>query len=405
MIRLWNVGTWDERLGFVAHPKLIHRIAFSPDGNTLASGSVDQTVKLWSCQDGSLVNTLRGHYERVTGLGYAPDGSLLASSSMDGAIKLWNGVQKPRPLAIKGHKAFWTVRVAYSADHLWLGLTTNILLTNPNGVSPVVNRTAIYHASSRRFVADVPGHPFVFAGDGRLATKTSDSAITLWSVSVAGVQEHAVLSAPAKLLLAPALASSTTFLASDSASNQLFLWDLKYPSKPRVIPRGSVRRHGDLQFSPDGRILFAADADKSTIEYWNTMTLEHDGSIPIGNSDYQAFALSPDGRTLAAMDSDHTLFLWDIRSRKKLRDLPGTKEWIVSLVFSPDGRTLVGGGIDGALKLYSLPCGSEVIALPAHKSICRSVSFSPDGSCIAAAGVDDLIKFWFAPTFPEIDAP
>jgi WD40 repeat protein len=64
-------------------------VAFSPDGKTLASGSYDNTIKLWRVSDGRLMKTLTGHGSSVLSVAFSPDGKTLASGSEDNTIKLW----------------------------------------------------------------------------------------------------------------------------------------------------------------------------------------------------------------------------------------------------------------------------------------------------------------------------
>src|SRR5579871_1471396 len=71
-------------------PEAILSIAFSPDGKLLASAGSDKLVRIWSVSTGKVVHTLKGHTDQVNGVAFSPDGKLLASASDDQTARLWS---------------------------------------------------------------------------------------------------------------------------------------------------------------------------------------------------------------------------------------------------------------------------------------------------------------------------
>ena len=74
----------------MGHTSVINSVAFSPDGNTLASGSRDWTIRLWDTRTGQHKKTLAGHKGVVNSVAFSPDGTTLASGSEDDTILLWD---------------------------------------------------------------------------------------------------------------------------------------------------------------------------------------------------------------------------------------------------------------------------------------------------------------------------
>jgi WD40 repeat protein len=93
----------------------IFSVAFSPDGKTLASGSLDGQIELWEVATGKLQATLKGHEDDVQSVAFSPDGKTLASASHDGTVKLWDVASGKEQATLSGHH-FWVWSVAFSPD-------------------------------------------------------------------------------------------------------------------------------------------------------------------------------------------------------------------------------------------------------------------------------------------------
>ncbi|HBL57444.1 MAG TPA: hypothetical protein DDZ80_02455, partial [Cyanobacteria bacterium UBA8803] len=87
-VKLWNLQG-KELLTLTRHQGLVLSVSFSPDGQTIASGSNDGTVKLWNLQGKELL-TLTGHQREVNSVSFSPDGQTIASASYDGTVILWD---------------------------------------------------------------------------------------------------------------------------------------------------------------------------------------------------------------------------------------------------------------------------------------------------------------------------
>ena len=117
-----SIGMWvyDVQTGepidlFTGHTDIVSSAAYSPDGSTLASGSWDNTLRLWDAHTGHLKTTLSGHKDRVVSLAYSPDGSTLASGSWDSTLRLWD-IHTGQPKTILIGHAHRVNAVAFSPD-------------------------------------------------------------------------------------------------------------------------------------------------------------------------------------------------------------------------------------------------------------------------------------------------
>ncbi|PYH28219.1 NACHT and WD40 domain protein [Aspergillus neoniger CBS 115656] len=181
--------SWSPNLQtFEGHSSSVSSVALSPDGRILASGSWDDTIKLWDPATGVEQRTLTGHSSLIFSVAFSPDGRTLASGSRDHTIKLWNPVTGVEQRTLTGHSST-VFSVAFSPDGRTLASGSDdktIKLWDP--ATGVEQRTLTGHSSTVSSVAFLP--------DGRiLASGSWDQTIKLWEPSSSGTRPRASSSA------------------------------------------------------------------------------------------------------------------------------------------------------------------------------------------------------------------
>ena len=99
-----------ELKALVGHQDAITAAAFSPDGQLVATGSLDHTARIWSVKDGSNVATLKGHSDELTVVAFSPDGQSLLTASRDGTVRIWSVSGGTERAVLRGHSGAVTAR-------------------------------------------------------------------------------------------------------------------------------------------------------------------------------------------------------------------------------------------------------------------------------------------------------
>ena len=231
-IWLWDLETGENIAMLKGHRSPVLDVLFSPDGETIASGSWNGLVKLWDVAMEENIATLGGHTAGVNSIAYSPDGTTLASGSTNGSVLLWDVATGENIATFEGHTA-GVNSVAYSPDGTTLasGSTNGTIL-----LWDVAEEKNIATLEARNLVYSV-----VFSPDGAiLASGSANGTILLWNVST--VQSVVTFEGHTDLISSIAFSPKGTKLASGSEDGTALLWDVSQYVTPVVyMPDANLR--------------------------------------------------------------------------------------------------------------------------------------------------------------------
>jgi WD40 repeat protein len=175
-VRLWDVATRKQRVVLGGHTDAVWCVAFSPNGKTVSSASADRTVKLWDATTGRERHTLSGHEDEARAVAFSPDGKTLASGGADWTLRLWDLATQKERAVLKGHRGAVQC-LAFSSDGKTLATGSSDESVKLWDLVTGKERTALLgHRSGISAIAFSPD-------DRTLASAGIDDAVRLWDLT------------------------------------------------------------------------------------------------------------------------------------------------------------------------------------------------------------------------------
>jgi WD40 repeat protein len=146
--------------------------------------------------------------------------------------------------------------------------------------------------------------------------------------------------------------------------------------------------------SPDGRAVAAGPAD-GAVSLWDVaLGKAMDRSPTPSLKGFQAVAFAENGRTLVTAGYGSPPCVWDVASGRRLREFGREPGWVTALAVSPDGGRVALGGYAGGIRIWDVTKGAEVCASPGHHGPLWKVLASPDGRTVVSTGEDNTLRLW-----------
>jgi WD40 repeat protein len=371
---VWDVATGRQLGEPLLHPDPVNAVAFSPDGKLALTGCQDGKARLWDLKSHTVVGRPFEHQGAVLAVAFHKDGKIAATGGADGTARLWdttNGEPIGEPLRHTGRDV---AALAFHPDG-------TMLLTG--GSDGIVKgwETATGKATNLVLKQGIPILAVAWSPDGKMVLSGDmNGNAFLWDVAT-GKPAGPPLLHPG-MALAVAFGPDGRTLATGTGGGRAHLWDVA-SRKPIGQP---LRHKGDvkaLSFSGDGKRLMTASIDGS-VRLWEPAAarpalLEPQVDPSVKQVLGVAMAIRPDRKVIAFNSLRGPIQLVDAATGKPVGPVRQASGPVMAMAFSPDGKKILVGGFKKTVRLYDADSWEPAGPVLAHTGPVTAVGFAAEG--------------------------
>ena len=381
LIKLWDINTQTLIQTLIGHTDNIYSIVVSPNVDIISSGN-DGSIRFWI--DGRCVRTIMAHQKPVCTVAISPDGLLIASGSTDNTVKLWDS-NTGKLIKTFTHKGTVS-HVAFSPDGKLLASAS---YDRTVGIWDVATGGQIKTLSHYDWVQS-----FVF-NDNTLITCSRDRSIEYWNINTE--QVYTTTNSYSNGIWAIAVSPDSKQIASANDEQSIQLWNVAQNKIERILT-GHTKSIWSVAYSHDNRFLASA-SDDGTVRIWDTSTGKLYRTIT-SDTWFWTVAFCPipptplgKGGILATAGADYSIKFWNIVTGSLVKTFNGHTEIVRHITFDTEGKYLASCGMDNTARVWRVDTG-ECIFTFEHTSPVSSVAFSPKRSILATGSDDNIVRLW-----------
>ena len=370
-------------------------IAFSENNEWLASGSDDNTIKIYYTSDWREIRTLSGHNENVESLAFSKNNDWLASCSSTGSpdykgiIKIWNTSNWSEIISINEHPSK-VKSVAFSENNDWLASSDSdatIKIWNTSDWSEIKSLNG--QSGAVESVTFSPNNEW-------LASGSSDN-LKIWNTS--DWSEIKTLTGHSSGVESIAFSENNQWLASGSFDNTIKIWDTSDWSEIKTLT-GHSQWVRDIDFSENNQWL-ASSSDDNTIKIWDTSDWNEMKTLTSQSTGVWSIDFSTNNKWLASSSYHETMNIWDIVDWNEIKTFSGHSGGVESIAFSENNKWLASGSSDFTIKIWDIVDWNCIKILTGHYNDVYVVDFSENNEWLASVSYDEII-IWDTSNWSEM---